>query len=116
MSQSKAEENSSSIRDIGFRQGKKQRRINKRINIPVIRHLVHEAVLHGLRSPVIDSILSLRCEIIGLLNLFGPNTLRNADHPQELVDIIAGVPNQTAEDDKYVVYIVFPENRIRDLF
>ena len=32
-----------------------------------------------------------------------PRTLSNADHPQELVNVIAGVANHAAENDEHVV-------------
>jgi hypothetical protein len=42
---------------------------------------------------VVNAIVTLRGEVPGLLDLVRPNTLRNAYHPQELVDIITGITN-----------------------
>lgn len=56
---------------------------------------------------MIDLVLSLRSEIIGLLDLIRPNALCNANHPQKFVDVISRVADQPAEDDKNVVHVVF---------
>ena len=87
-------------------------RDKKKKSEPVIWHLVHQAVSHCLGSPVINPIFSLGSKVIRFLNLIWPNTLCNSDHPQELVDVIARVADQTAKDDENVVYIMFPQNGI----
>ena len=82
--------------------------------VPIERHLVHQTVLHSGRSTFVNPIFALRREVIGFLNLVGPNTLCDSNHPQELVDVIAGVSEKTAKDDEDVIDIVFSEDGIRN--
>ena len=84
--------------------------------IPVIRHFIHQAILHSGRGVVIDFILSTRCEVIWFLDLIRPYSLSNSNHPEEFVDVVPRVAKETTEYDKDVVDIMLAQNGIRDLF
>ncbi|KAH3688913.1 hypothetical protein WICPIJ_000086 [Wickerhamomyces pijperi] len=53
---------------------------------------------------------------ITLLDLIGPNTLGDSDHPKELIQIITGETQQTAKDNQDVIDIMFFEDFIRNFF
>lgn len=76
---------------------------------------VHQAVPHGGGSTIVNSILAASGEEVTFLDLLGPDTLSDSDHPQELVDIITRVANQATKDDKHVVDFVLLHDRITDL-
>jgi hypothetical protein len=77
------------------------------VDTPIIRHLVHQAVLHSRRCLVINAVLTLRGEVPRFLDFIRPNTLRNAYHPQELIDVVTRITNQTAKDNQNIVDVMF---------
>src|SRR5690242_19475114 len=81
-------------------------------NTPVVRHLVHQAVLHRLACILIHPVFASRGKVVALLVLVGPHSLRDPNHPQELVDIISGVADKTAEDNKHIVNVVLAEDGV----
>lgn len=50
---------------------------------------LHEAVLHGGGGLVINAIFTASSEEVTLIDFVGPDTLRNTDHPEEFVQVIA---------------------------
>lgn len=84
----------------------------------------------------IDLILPSIGEILILLDILGPDALRNPDHPQELVDVVTAlspgsisvlfgqldtsnlprIPNQATEDDQQVIDIVLAQDRVGMFF
>lgn len=50
---------------------------------------LHQAVLHGVGGIGIDLILASSSEEVSLLDLVGPDTLGDPDHPQELIDVVS---------------------------
>ena len=65
---------------------------------------------------VINAVFTSRREVVWFLNLVGPDTLCDTNHPEELVDVVAGVAEEAAEDDEDVVDIVFAEDGVGDFF
>ena len=59
----------------------------------------HERIPHGRSRIVVDLVLAPRGKEVSLLDLIGPDALSNPNHPQELVDIVAAVTEEAAEDD-----------------
>ncbi|KAH3668312.1 hypothetical protein OGAPHI_002066 [Ogataea philodendri] len=80
-------------------------RIVASINVskPVERQFVHQRVLHGVGSQVVHSVGASICEIVALVDLFGPNSFRDSHHPQELVDVVSRVANESTENHKHIV-------------
>lgn len=39
------------------------------------------------------------------MNLLGMLSLRDPDHPQELVDVVSGVPDGSTEDHQHIVHV-----------
>merc|ERR1711939_637089 len=83
--------------------------------VVVVRHLVHKRVAHSGRSLVVDAILATRGEVVALVDLVRPDTFSDPDHPQELVDVVTRVPEQSTENDKHVVNLVLLHDRVRHL-
>jgi len=83
---------------------------------PVVRHFVHQAISHSRRGVIINFVLSLWREIVWLLDLVWPDPSRNSDHPQELVDIVSRVSEETTEYDEHVAHVVLSQNRVCNLF
>jgi len=54
--------------------------------------------------PVVDSILPSLGEVVDLLNLIWPNTLRDPNHPQELIDVIAATISSAHLGKTYPLY------------
>ena len=59
----------------------------------------HERISHRGSRIVVDLVLAPRGKEVSLLNLIWPDALSNSNHPQELVDIVAAVTEEAAEDD-----------------
>ena len=49
----------------------------------------HQAVPHCWSSLVINSVFTSCSEVVTFVDFFRPNAFRYADHPQELVDVVA---------------------------
>jgi len=88
----------------------------KEFREPIKRKLIHQAILHSTRCVFVNPVLPSRREETLFGYLVGPNSLRNPDHPEELVDIVAGISEKTAEDDKDVGDIVFDEDWVSHFF
>lgn len=84
--------------------------------VVVVRHLVQQAVLHGVGGTLVDAVLAASSEEIALLNLIGPDTFGNTNHPQELVDVISRVAQETTKDNQHVVDFVLAHDLVADLF
>ncbi|KAI6761835.1 hypothetical protein HG531_002388 [Fusarium graminearum] len=83
--------------------------------IVVITHVnLHQAVLHGFGSFFVDLVLSSSGEEIALLDLIGPDTFGNANHPEELVNVVSGVANETTKDNQNVVDLMLAHDRVAD--
>ena len=80
------------------------------IRIPVVCHFVHQTVLHGLGCLRINLIFPPRREVLRFLNLFRPHPLRDSYHPKEFIDVVSGISDEPAKDDKHVVDIMLAEN------
>lgn len=85
----------------------------KQLRKPVIAHFVHQTVAHRWARLSVHPVLPF-VEVIGLLDLIRPDTLRDTHHPEELIDVVAAVPNHTAKYDKDVADVVFAQNRVGD--
>lgn len=85
-------------------------------NAPVEAHLIQQALLHRRRCARINLVLSPRREVVALLDLVRPHSLSDTDHPEELVDIVARVADEGAENDEDVVDVVFSEDGVGFLF
>ena len=77
---------------------------------------LHQTVPHGWRGLVVNTVFATSGKEISLLHLFGPDTFSNPHHPEELVDIVTGVPEKTTEDDQHVVDFVLSHDGVADLF
>eukprot|EP01136_Pigoraptor_vietnamica_P013960 Opistho-1_new@55558 len=69
----------------------------------VVAQTVHEAVDERLRRARVHTEVAIRRIVLRLVNVLRVLSGGNADHPEELVDVIAGVTNVTAKDDEDVV-------------
>lgn len=67
----------------------------------VVAELIHEAVLHGRKDEVINPVSVLR-NIIFLIDV-GIYSSSDPHHPQEFVDIVAGVTTHSSVNDQHVV-------------
>lgn len=76
---------------------------------------LHEGVLHGVGSLIIDTVLAITSEEFALLDLIRPDTLGNSDHPEELVDIVTRVAQKTTKDDQNVVNLMLAHDGVADL-
>jgi hypothetical protein len=74
----------------------------------------HQAFFHRVWGRIVDSVLATRREEGSLLHLVGPDAFRNSDHPEELVNIVARIAEQSAENDKDVVHLMLAHNLIAD--
>jgi hypothetical protein len=83
--------------------------------VVVVGHFVHQAVLHGLRGLVVDAVFAAGGEVVALFDLVGPDAFGDTDHPQELVDVVAGVADQTTKDDEDIVDLVLSHDGVADL-
>lgn len=81
----------------------------------VVGEAVEKGVPHGGRGVGVDSVLP-RVEEVGLLHVVGVDARRDADHPEEFVDVVAAVADEAAEDHEHVVDVEASENRIGLLF
>ena len=52
-------------------------------------------------------------EEVGLLDVVGIHAGGDADHPQELVDVVAAVADEASEDDEDVVHVQTADDRVR---
>src|SRR3954447_26181026 len=73
---------------------------------------LHQAVFHGLSGLPVDAVLAPRGEELALLNLVGPDTLSNTDHPEELVDVIARVAEKTSENYQHIVHLMLAHDGV----
>lgn len=80
------------------------------VNLPgaVVAEFVHEAVLHGGEHHVVDSV-AVAGDVVFLLDV-GVDSTSDPHHPEELVDIVAGVSAHSAVDDQHVVDVKFIAN------
>lgn len=74
----------------------------------------HQAVLHGVGSPGIDTIFTARRKELALLDLIRPNALGNTNHPEELVDIVAGISQKATENNQDIIHLVLAHDGIAD--
>lgn len=51
-------------------------------------------------------------EEVGLLHVIGIHAGGDADHPEELVDVVAAVADEAAEDDEDVVHVEAADDRV----
>lgn len=77
---------------------------------------LHQTVLHSLSSLSVDTVLATGCEEITLLDLIGPDTLSDTDHPEEFVDIVTRVAQEGTKDDENIVNLVLSHDRIANFF
>lgn len=80
-----------------------------------IGDILHQAVTHGGGGTVVHPVLTAGSEEVTLLDLVGPDTLGDTDHPQELVDVVTGVAQQSTKHHQHVVNIVLTEDGVTDL-
>lgn len=85
-------------------------------DLPVVAHLVHQTVAHSRRRALVDSVLAPGSEVVWLMDLIGPLALCDTDHPQELVNVVTRVPEQTAKDDEDIVHVMTAKNGVRNVF
>ena len=50
----------------------------------------------------VDLVFSVGGEVVGFFDVLRVFAFRDSDHPQELVDVVAGVADHGAEDDQDV--------------
>lgn len=81
----------------------------------VVGEAVEKRVAHGGRGVGVDSVLP-GVEEVGLLDVVGIDARRDADHPEEFVDVVAAVADESAEDNEHVVHVEAAENRVGLLF
>ena len=86
------------------------------IFVPVIRHLVHQAVLHRLRRLRVNAVFPTGSKVLRFLDLIRPDALCDSHHPEELVDVVARIAEYSAEDDEDVVDVMLTEDRVGLLF
>lgn len=67
---------------------------------------IHQAIPHGGGGLIVNSVFATRGEVVAFLDLLRPDTLGDSDHPEELVDVIARVANETTEHDEHIVDLV----------
>ena len=77
----------------------------------VVGEAVEKRVPHGGRGVGVDSVLP-GVEEVGLLDVVGIDARRDADHPEEFVDVVAAVADESAENNEHVVHIETAENRV----
>ena len=73
------------------------------VSEPVVGQFVHQTVEEGRRSFGVDPELAALGEVVGLPDVVGVLALGDPDHPEELVDVVAGVSHDAAENDQNVV-------------
>lgn len=61
---------------------------------------------------MVQFILPSGREVVLLLDLVWPNALCDSDHPEELVDIISRVSEQSTENDKDVFHVVLSKDGV----
>lgn len=64
---------------------------------------------------MVHLVLATRSEEVTLLYLIRPDTLGDADHPEELVDIVTRIAEETTKDDQDVINLVLAHDRVADL-
>ena len=77
----------------------KNQKSQKRIfNLLEIREFVHERVFHRFGHALVDCVLPLRAEEVLLFDVVRVLALGDPHHPQEFVNIVAGISEQAAEN------------------
>jgi hypothetical protein len=77
---------------------------------------MHDALLHRLRGRLVNPELAPRGEKVRFLDFVRPYAGRDADHPQELVQVVTRVLNECATQDEDVGDVVFEHDWVGLLF
>ena len=75
----------------------------------------HETVSHCWRGTIIDSVLPSCGKEIPFFDLVRPDPFGNTYHPEELVNVVAGIAQQSPEYDQNVVDIMLSQYWVADL-
>lgn len=80
----------------------------------IVAHLVHQAIEERGRALLVHTELPVG-RIVVLLADMCPTigAAANANHPQELVDVVRGVAGEAAKDDQDIVHIQFAHDLVR---